>query len=189
MKIGLKTVHNRKIYKSKEMEMVMYRVLRKFVGVFFHMYLDAKVFILRLMGVKIGDNTKIYTSIFNFDTFFPDLVEIGSNCAVSKETLLITHDYSRNFPTEGFSSMTKGKIIIGDNTFIGMRTLILPGVTVGSNVIVGAGSLVTKSIPDNTVAAGNPARVICTLEEYMEKGLRREEIYDKTYIRKKGSQA
>lgn len=163
----------------------MYRVIRKFVGVFFHMYLDTKVFVLKLMGVKIGKNTKIYTSVSNFDTFFPHLIEIGSNCAISKETLLITHDYSRNFPTEGFGSMTKGKVIIGDNTFIGMRTIILPGVTVGNNVIVGAGSLVTKSIPDNMVAAGNPAKVICTLEEYMEKKFGREEIYDTTYIRPK----
>ena len=79
--------------------------------------------------------------------------------------------------------MTKGKITIGDNTFIGMGTIILPGVAVGKNVIVGAGSVVTRSIPDNVVAGGNPARVFCSLQEYMEKGSKRVEEYDDTYTR------
>lgn len=136
-----------------------------------------------MMGVKIGKDTIIYTSLLNFDTFFPSLIEIGSNCVICKETLLITHDYSKNFPTEGLTSMTKGKVTIGDNTFIGMRCTILPGVDIGKNVIVGAGSVITKSIPDNVVAGGNPARVFCSLQEYMEKGSKRVEEYDDTYTR------
>lgn len=68
---------------------------------------------------------------------------------VSKKTLLITHDYSKNFPTDGLTTMTKGAITIKDNMFIGMWCIILPGVTIGKNVIVGAGAVVTKSIPDN----------------------------------------
>jgi acetyltransferase-like isoleucine patch superfamily enzyme len=162
----------------------MYSYIRKFGGFFFHMHLRIKVRILRMMGVKIGNNTIIYTSFFNFDTFFPKLIKIGSHCVVSKKTLLITHDYSKNFPTEGMTSMTKGEVIIGDNTFIGMRCIILPGVEIGKNVIVGAGSVVTKDVPDNVVVGGNPAQVICTLEEYMQKGSRREEVYDNTYARK-----
>ncbi|KYK37762.1 MAG: hypothetical protein AYK18_09245 [Theionarchaea archaeon DG-70] len=163
----------------------MYTYVRRFLGVFYHLHLKTKVKILRQMGVKIGENTIIYTSIFNFDTFFPHLVDIGSRCVVSKKTLLITHDYSKNFPTDGLTTMTKGRITIKDNTFIGMRCIILPGVTIGKNVIVGAGAVVTKSIPDNMVAAGNPAQVICSLEEYREKGSEREEEYDDTYVRKK----
>lgn len=138
------------------------------------------------MGVKIGENTIVYTSLSSFDTFFPHLIEIGSNCVICKEALLITHDYSKNFPTEGLTTMTKGKVVIGDNTFIGMRCIILPGVEIGKNVIVGAGSVVTKSIPDNSVVGGNPAQVICSLQEYMEKGSKREEAYDDTYARKRG---
>ena len=59
-----------------------------------------------------------------------------------------------------------GKIKIGNNVFIGMRSIILPGVTIGDNVIVGAGSIVTKDIPSNSVVAGVPARVIKSFEEY-----------------------
>ncbi len=163
----------------------MYSYLRKVLGFFYHIHLRTRVKILRLMGVKIGENTIIYTSLSNFDTFFPNLITIGSHCVIGKKTLLITHDYSRNFPTDGLSTMTKGKITIGDHTFIGMRCIILPGVSIGKNVIVGAGTVVTKSIPDNMVAAGNPARVICSLEKYMEKRSDREEVHDETYIKKR----
>lgn len=159
----------------------MYSYIRQFLGFFFHVHLKIKRKVLKMMGVKIGKNTIIYTSIFNFDTFFPHLIEIGSFSVISKRTLLITHDYSRNFPTEGLSTMTRGKIRIGDHTFIGMGCIILPGITIGNRVIVGAGSVVTKSIPDNMVAAGNPATIICTLEDFMKRGSQRDETYDDTY--------
>ena len=58
---------------------------------------------------------------------------------------------------------------IGDNCFIGMNAIIMPGVTLGNNVIVGSGSVVTKSFPDDVVVAGNPAKIICTLEEFYNK--------------------
>lgn len=162
----------------------MFSCIRRFVGFFYHLHLKLKVRILRIMGVKIGKNTIIYTSIFNFDTFFPNLIEIGSNCVISKKTLLITHDYSRGFPVEGLTTMTKGRIKIGDNTFIGMRCLILPGLEIGKNVIVGGGAVITKSIPDNVVVAGNPAKIICSLEEFIKKKSKREETYDYTYTKK-----
>ena len=60
-------------------------------------------------------------------------------------------------------------IIVGDNVYIGLRCLIMMGVHIGNNVIIGAGSIVTKDIPDNSVAVGVPAKVIKTVEEYLEK--------------------
>lgn len=161
----------------------MYVPIRKFFGFFYHLHLRGKVKVLRFLGVKIGDKTIIYTSLFNFDSFFPHLIEIGSNCVISRETLLLTHDYSKNFPQEGLRTMTKGRIKIGDNTFVGIRCIILPGIEIGKNVIVGAGAVVTKSVPDNVVVAGNPAKIICTLEEYMKKEPSREEEHDHTYAR------
>jgi len=59
-------------------------------------------------------------------------------------------------------------IVIGNDVYIGMRTIILPGVTIGNRCIIGAGSVVTRSIPDNTVAAGVPARVIKSTDEYLQ---------------------
>jgi acetyltransferase-like isoleucine patch superfamily enzyme len=57
-------------------------------------------------------------------------------------------------------------ITLGNNVFVGLNTIIMPGVTIGSNVVIGAGSVVTRSIPSNTVAAGVPAKVIRPLDDY-----------------------
>ena len=64
---------------------------------------------------------------------------------------------------------TFGKIILGDYVYLGKNTMIMPGVSIGDNVLVAAGSIVTKSIPSNVVVGGNPAKVICTIEQYIEK--------------------
>ena len=61
------------------------------------------------------------------------------------------------------------KQLKGENCFIGARTTILPNVTIGDNTIIGANSLMNKDIPDNVVAAGNPCKVVCTLDEYRRK--------------------
>lgn len=60
-------------------------------------------------------------------------------------------------------------VSIGNNVFIGMHSTILKGVHIGNNVIIGANALVNKDVPDNCVAAGNPCKVIMSLEEYYEK--------------------
>ena len=65
-----------------------------------------------------------------------------------------------------------GKITIGEWSYIGTDSLIMPGVTIGNHVLVAAGSVVTKSIPDGCVVAGNPAKVICSVEDYIENNLR-----------------
>lgn len=62
-----------------------------------------------------------------------------------------------------------GRVVIGNNVFIGINTIILPGVEIGDNVIIGAGSIVTKNILSNTVACGVPARALCSIEEYYTK--------------------
>jgi tetrahydrodipicolinate N-succinyltransferase len=68
-----------------------------------------------------------------------------------------------------FEGSKFGPIIIRDNSFIGVNAIIMPGVIIGPSSVVGAGSVVTKDVPPNTVYAGNPARFICTYEEYLEK--------------------
>ena len=79
---------------------------------------------------------------------------------------ILCHDAS----TKTFLGYTKiGKVTIGNNVFIGAESVVLPGVTIGNNVIIGANSTVTHDIPDDSVAVGSPARVICSLNEYLEK--------------------
>jgi acetyltransferase-like isoleucine patch superfamily enzyme len=123
----------------------------------------------RKMGCKVGENTILFTNT-NLGSE-PYLVEIGNNCEIGQNVSFITHDgatwvIKRKYDFKG----TKyGKIIIRDNVFIGNHSLILPNVEIGSNCVIGAGSVVTKSIPSDSVFAGNPAKFICSIEEYYQK--------------------
>ena len=65
-----------------------------------------------------------------------------------------------------------GKISIGNHVYIGANSLIMPGVTIEDNVLVAAGSVVTKSVPSGYVVAGNPAKIICSIDSYIERNLK-----------------
>lgn len=117
----------------------------------------------RNMGVKIGENVNIYDTYI--DNGHPYLCEIGSNVTLSCCSIL-THDASMHGAT-GLGKI--GKVIIGNNVFVGYRSIILCNTRIGDNVIIGAGSVVTRDIPSNSVAAGNPARVIGRYDEYIAK--------------------
>lgn len=103
----------------------------------------------------------------------PYLVTVGDDTTISFDCAFVTHDAAtrviRNLPGQNKETVIYKPIRVGKNCFIGCRSVILPGVTIGDNVIIGAGSIVNKDIPDNTVAAGQPCRIICTLEEYIKK--------------------
>ena len=104
----------------------------------------------------------------------PFLVKIGNHCTITEGVQLITHDGGCwVFRTEEPDLNAFGKIEIKDNCFIGFRSIILPNVTIGPNSVVGAGSVVTKSVPPNTVVAGVPAKKICSLKEYKDKCYKR----------------
>jgi len=116
-------------------------------------------------GLRLGKNVLIVDTFF-FDPSHCYLISIGDNCTICPNVRLIAHDAS----TKNHLGYTKfGKITIGENCFIGDSTIVLPNVTIGQNSIIGAGSVVTKSIPANTVAAGNPAKPVCSLEEYLSR--------------------
>ena len=117
------------------------------------------------MGMTVGKNFKRLNGVI-LDPGHCWLIEIGDNVTMAPRVHILCHDAS----TKQFLGYTKiGRVTIGDNVFIGAESVILPGVTIGDNVIVGANSTVTHDIPEGTVAVGSPARVICTLEEYLGK--------------------
>lgn len=94
------------------------------------------------------------------------LIQIGDNVTFSIRVTLLAHDAS----TKKILGFTKiGKIKVGNNVFGGANSTILPNVTIGDNVIIGANSVVVKDVPDNCVVAGNPARMICSLQDFSEK--------------------
>lgn len=117
------------------------------------------------MGMKVGENFKRLNGTI-LDPAHCWLIEIGNNVTMAPRVHILCHDAS----TKTFLNYTKiGRVTIGNNVFIGAESVVLPGVTIGSNVIIGANSTVTHDIPENSVAVGSPARVICTLDAYLEK--------------------
>lgn len=127
--------------------------------------------VLREDGVKIGKNCSVHKDA-EFGTE-PYLIELKDHVRVTKGVCFITHD--GGLWTPRYMGLIDpradrlGKIVVGENTNIGWNAMILPGVTIGKNCVIGCGSVVTKDVPDGSVVAGVPARVIEPVEAYAEK--------------------
>lgn len=121
---------------------------------------------LKKKGGKIGSDCSIATKNFGSE---PYLISIGNHVQITSGVKIFTHGggwiLRKDIPD--FDSF--GKVVIGDNVYIGNNTLIMPGVTIGNNVLIGAGSVVTKSIPSGWIVAGNPIRKIGEIEDYRSR--------------------
>lgn len=136
---------------------------------------------LHARGVTIGSNCHVFGSIDYGHGF---LVTMGDNVTLASGCRLLTHDGSTK-KIIGYSRV--GRIDIGSDVFIGASSIVLPNVKIGNNVIIGAGSVVTGDIPSNSVAVGNPARVIGTYDDYVEKTKKQFEaspVWDTFYSKK-----
>ena len=126
---------------------------------------------LRKLGMKIGNNCEISKNV-TFGTE-PYLISIGDNVRITNGCKFFCHDGSiwvlRNMQKVDKNADKIAPIKIGNNVNFGWNVMVMPGITIGDNVIIGAGSIVTKNIPSNSVAAGVPAKVIKTVDEYYEK--------------------
>ena len=125
----------------------------------------------RKRGARIGENCYIVSSVsFGSEPF---LVTVGDHVRLTSDVQLITHDGGVWVLRELYPELKDidvfGRIKLGNNIHIGVSTIIMPGVTIGDNSIIGAGAVVTKDIPANSIAVGVPARVIKTLDEYIDK--------------------
>lgn len=126
----------------------------------------------RAKGVKIGNGVEL-RDLAPFGSE-PYLIEIGDHVRINSGVRFITHDGGvwvlRHYGDEALKDADLfGCIKVGNNVHIGTNALIMPGVTIGSNCIIGCGAIVTKDIPDNSIAVGVPARVIETIDEYLQK--------------------
>lgn len=123
----------------------------------------------RLAGVNMGSSNFIASDFWSTE---PYLITIGNHCQITSGVKMHTHGgggaVRQKYPKFDFF----GKVQIGDFVYIGNSATIMPGVSIGNNVIIGACSVVTKSIPSNVVVGGNPAKIICTIDEYIEKNLK-----------------
>ncbi len=129
---------------------------------------------------SIGDNCTIMSRTI---PLYARLIKIGNNVHLASGVKLITHDithsmlnkssYVREKVDSDYKFREKvGCIEIGDDVFVGAGTTILQNVHIGSKVIIGAGSLINRDVPDNSVAVGVPAKVIGTLDEYLERRMK-----------------
>lgn len=124
-------------------------------------------------GLQVGKDFRCQGSVtFGSE---PYLIKIGDHVSLSFKVRFITHDGGtwvfRDSAPEYKDISKFGPIVIHDNCFIGACSIILPNITIGKNSIIGAGSVVTKNVPANSVWAGVPARHICSTESYKQKCL------------------
>jgi len=91
-------------------------------------------------------------------------IEVGNSVLIGANTTITDTDWHGTAPADRRKEGASEPVIIEDNVLIGMNCIVLKGVTIGRNSIIGAGSVVTRSIPENVVAGGNPARILKELE-------------------------
>lgn len=169
--------------------MLIKLILKKIKYKYFKSFFTSQDFVelLRLKNVKIGEGTVFFDPISTIvDTQRPWMLEIGEYCKITSGVVILSHDYSRSVLRRVYDEIIPeaGITTIGNNVFIGINSIILMGADIGDNVIVGAGSVVSGNVPDNVVVAGNPAKIICTLDEYYEKRKKQSIKAAKIYVNK-----
>ncbi len=144
-----------------------------------------KIWYAKILGVKLGENVRLIGNL-NLGTE-PYLISIGNHVTVSNDVSFVTHDGATWIFKENrkYKDVVKyGKIKIGNNCFIGTKSILLPGVEIGDNSIVAAGSVVTKKFPSGVVIGGNPAKVIKSTKEFTQKCVENNKDYDIKNYRK-----
>ncbi len=141
----------------------------------------------RKIGVNIGHNCRFLS--VNKGTFGtePYLIHIGNHVTVTSGVKFITHDGGVwVFREKNPNIDVFGQIEIGDNVFIGLNSIILPGTVINNNVVIGAGSVVKGLLESDSVYAGVPAKYIMSIDEYEKKILQKADfIRSKDYVEKK----
>ena len=137
-------------------------------------YMERNIKYLKKCGVNIHGKPNYISPDVYFDGHDYSKITLSDGCVISKEVFLLTHDYSI---ARGIMALQKSwdgystphflkEIYIGENSFIGARTMILPGTHIGRDCIIGSGSVVKGNIPDNSIVVGNPAQIMAKTDEW-----------------------
>ncbi|WP_305882497.1 DapH/DapD/GlmU-related protein [Emticicia sp. 21SJ11W-3] len=148
------------------------RIINKIIGYWNRRSSDSFIRYLQSQGISIESDC-VFRDVFStrIDITRPSLVTIGHDVDMNRNFELLTHDWGSHVFIRKYHSFIPShkKVVIGNNVYFGSNCTVLAGAKIGDNCIIGAFSLVNKEIPSNTVAAGVPAKVICTIDEYYEK--------------------
>ena len=151
----------------------MNRIIRKIIDVAIHFGSnETRIALLKkYYGVQIGEKCEVFPDIVWGSE--PYLISIGNGVRITNGVKFVTHDGGiwtlRRMNLVPEDACVYGPIRIGNNVHIGWNVIVMPNVSIGDNVVVGCGAIVTKDVPNNSVVAGVPARVIKSIDEYMEK--------------------
>ena len=141
--------------------------LRKFITIFLRHFAPDETY-ARFLGAKIGKNCRILTKNWPSESY---LITIGDDVGITAGVYLHTHGGARVARKKYPEFDVFGKVEIKNGAYIGSGSHIMPGVIVGEGALVAAGSVVTKSVPDHTVVGGNPARIICSVDDYINRNI------------------
>lgn len=143
-------------------------------------------------GVVFDGKPKYINYDVDFDLTEPNKIFIGEGTVIAKGSILLTHDFSIECgliaigqTKPDYEVQFLKEIHIGRDCFIGARSFILPGTTIGNNCIIGSGSVVSGKIPDNSIYAGNPARFLAHTDEWARKKLAQNNFVNGTPKEKK----
>lgn len=125
--------------------------------------------------IEVGSN---FFANFNCTIVDVAKVKIGDNCMLAPNVSIYTGGHPIHPDTRNSAYNYGKEVLIGNNVWIGGNTVILPGVNIGDNVVIGAGSVVTKNIPAWSIAAGNPCKVIRKITENDRRYLVKDELID-----------
>lgn len=173
------------IKKIKKIFLVIERmIIRKLIYFNNNLYMKKYSIYLKKIGINIQGTPRFINNDVYFDGNDYSKITLGDNITISREVMLLTHDYSLTTGTYSLPDTIKTEmdeieyytskpIVIGKDCFIGARASILPGTVIGDNVIVGACSVVKGNIPNNSIIVGNPARVIGVTDKWTKNMLER----------------
>ena len=148
-----KPFQNKKKYESNNNEKNNFKIfICKLLGLLMHIVIsnDLRILICRKMGVRVGKNVFIGKYCIIDDTF-PELITIEDSVNISFGVTIAAHDASKN---------AVAGVLIKKGAYIGTKSVILPGVIIGENAVIGAGAVVANDVPPKTKVAGVPARII-----------------------------
>lgn len=136
----------------------IFRFMRRFIFSYcyksFFLPSSLRIKLLRLTGIEIGKNCFIGQFVL-FDDLYPNRIHIGDNVTITAGTKIITHFFNPDI-----KKFEVGDVYIKSNTFIGMNTIITKPVSIGPHVCIGAASVITKDLPENSICVGTPCKVI-----------------------------